>query len=338
LDAELGEKDTRLLPFHKALHSCIGVVTVFEDAAKLKLATPYTRMWCIYEAWVATSTGKSCDLLMSTGAIATTKPFHDGGWEFGSFDSAAAGHVLDFSAERGQTSAQSDRVRLLNLMTRQSLDATPPVKHPVYDRLNTRMHERVAGPILRTAAREGDVERLRQVMDHCPKLLLSSTALRGSLGETAVHTAAAAGQLRALRLLLEHRASANDQDLAGETPLHYAALAGQAVAIWELFRSGADTELVSFAGETPLDVAWQNPAYFCGEKGVDTTGAAEALMAASEDGGELAHCEYDGRRADDRFMREHHGQSREVEETTQMKGCVDRFREEVAAAAEHAEL
>jgi len=169
--------------------------------------------------------------------------------------------------------------------------------------------------------------RMREVMGKCPGLLLSSDALRGSLGETPVHTAAAAGQLKALRLLLEHKASANAQDFAGESPLHYAALGGQAVAIWELYRSGADVELASFAGETPLDIAWQNPAYF---RGIDASAAADALMAACEDGGQIAREEYDGRRAEDVFMREYMQRRRRAQEAT---GSVERLRSEVAEAA-----
>mmetsp|Transcript_17604 Transcript_17604/g.48306 ORF Transcript_17604/g.48306 Transcript_17604/m.48306 type:complete len:794 (+) Transcript_17604:102-2483(+) len=311
--------DPRKTPFNRALHQSSGVVAIFENRATAGLTVLYNRVWCIFEAWAATSSGKSYDLLMASGALATTRPFIDGGWEFGAFSASAASHVLEFRAEHGTASCEADRTKILNLMARQNVDDQPPGTHPAYDRLSNRMRERVAGPVLREAAREGDISRMREVMEKCPGLLLSSDALRGSLGETPVHIAAAAGQLRAVTLLLEHRASANAQDFAGESPLHYAALAGQAVAIWELYRSNADVDLASFAGETPLDIAWQNPAYF---RGIDACAAANALTAAFEDGGQIARLEYDGRRGEDVFMREYIERRRREQEAA---GSVSRL-------------
>lgn len=327
--------DLRLSGFYRALQIASGVAGIIENAAADGKCEPqlFRRMWCVFEAWAAGKSGKSFDLVTPHGILATTKPFGDGGWERGTFSASVATHLLKFDLRQARCSSKQDKAFLLNSIARRPLTDTPPEEHPAYDKLNERMRERVAGPALRDAAQSGDVAKVREVLDACPGLLLSSSALRGSLGESPVHVAADAGQLRALKLLLECKASANDQDLAGEAPLHYAALAGHAVAAWELYRSGADAELASFAGETPLDVAWQNPAYFCG---VDTGAVADALMAASPDGGEFARREFLARLEDLRFSEEASSrcaqEHKEVEDKP--RGLVEKIRGEVKSASD----
>jgi ankyrin repeat protein len=104
--------------------------------------------------------------------------------------------------------------------------------------------------------------------------LINSNVLKGGLGETAVHIAAAAGNLAMLEMLLGHRADPNAEDHLRETPLHYAAMTGKAGSIRLLLKHGAEPQVESAFAETPLCVAEQNPAAFLG---IRTEKAAELL-------------------------------------------------------------
>merc|ERR1712157_694931 len=85
---------------------------------------------------------------------------------------------------------------------------------------NDRVRRMVAGTQLRHAAFAGDVAVIENI-GRCPGLLLNSASMLGSLRENAAHVAAAAGNVAALRLLLDMHADPNAADHVNETPLHY---------------------------------------------------------------------------------------------------------------------
>jgi hypothetical protein len=132
------------------------------------------------------------------------------------------------------------------------------------------------GPFIREAAFVGDAQSIAEVQRLCsrPGFLINSNVLKGGLGETAVHIAAAAGNLAMLEMLLGHGADPNAEDHLRETPLHYAAMTGKAGSIRLLLKHGAEPQVESAFAETPLCVAEQNPAAFLG---IRTEKAAELL-------------------------------------------------------------
>jgi len=225
--------------------------------------------------------GKSSCILCWSGVIATGRPFSEGSWESGDFDPRIAERILDFDvySTNSEPCRSKERDLMLHIIAgspKEQWGTAPPRRCKGYDRLNQRFRSKVAGPILRAAAEDGDVRKIRRVLSACPGLRLSSSSLKGLLGDTALHAAAGAGHCEVLRLLIRERADINAQDFEGETPLHMAALTGQAEAAKVLIQSHADHELESFNMETPLQVAQQNPAYFLD---VDTAKVAALLMA-----------------------------------------------------------
>lgn len=71
-------------------------------------------------------------------------------------------------------------------------------------------------------------------------------------GRTALHYAAADGDVRVVERLLDAGADPNAPDRNGWTPLHFAAQASAADAVAALLRAGATTEPRDQFGNTPL--------------------------------------------------------------------------------------
>lgn len=80
-----------------------------------------------------------------------------------------------------------------------------------------------------------------------------AATLRDFYGETALHKAAAAGDVPAMKELLEAGLDVNDRSSAdGATPLHQACRLEQVEAVAVLLARGADPNVGDSAGETPL--------------------------------------------------------------------------------------
>jgi ankyrin repeat protein len=78
-------------------------------------------------------------------------------------------------------------------------------------------------------------------------------------GRTALHQAAANGNLVVLKALLSHGAHINSLNSTGETPLHFAARFGQLAVLKTLIRNGAKlNEKSKFTLVTPLLAAAEN--------------------------------------------------------------------------------
>ena len=78
---------------------------------------------------------------------------------------------------------------------------------------------------------------------------------RNNLRATPLQSAAAAGHVKVVEMLLKHRADPNAQEQGGYTPLHAAAQNGDLVMIRALLYGGADLTVRSDDGKTPLDLA-----------------------------------------------------------------------------------
>ena len=70
-----------------------------------------------------------------------------------------------------------------------------------------------------------------------------------------LQSAAAAGHVKIVEMLLKHRADPNIQEQGGYTPLHAAAQNGDSKMVRALLYGGADLTLKSDDGKTPLDLA-----------------------------------------------------------------------------------
>jgi len=251
-----------------------GLVLVVDQSAKV-----LERSMPAFEVHVAVTNSLRFDILTPSGALATTRPFHGGSWEVGDFDPDIASKVLDFDVSNTQCSDPTDRRRVFNGIASGefNLADAPPSDSPKYKKLDQLLHKKTAGPILRESAAHGRYMQINKVIETCPGLLLDSPSLRGSLGETALHLAAASGRTLAIELLLTKNSDINAQDLDGEAPLHYAVFAGKAESVALLLEYKADPMRESFLVETPLEISAQNPAYFLG---IDTTGIQSQLQDA----------------------------------------------------------
>lgn len=78
---------------------------------------------------------------------------------------------------------------------------------------------------------------------------------RNGLKAAPIHSAASAGHVRIVKLLLDHGADANVREQAGYTALHATAQNGDIEMIRTLLFGGADLTLKSDDGKTAMDIA-----------------------------------------------------------------------------------
>jgi len=107
---------------------------------------------------------------------------------------------------------------------------------------------------LLAAAEEADGATLRSLLTRHPWLV----SHRDSYSRTLLHSAAAAGRLDHVRILLNAQASISTPDLLGNTPLHLAATQGNIAIVQAILaRAGGRPDLVWGAkdglGKSPLD-------------------------------------------------------------------------------------
>jgi len=215
--------------------------------------------------------GKPIDFCCTTGALAFGKEYQEGGWEFGKFNPKIARVLMSADWENA-----AGRREVEAAWTKRQIRDAPGG----FAAFNARLAKAAAGPVLREAVAQNNLVEVKQICQSYG-FEARSVHLTGSLGETALHIAAAYGHISCMKALLNVQADANAKDHVGETPLHYAALAGQVEAARTLVRNGAQVKIRSSFGETACDVAQQNVAGFLG---VDTTAVRRVLeLAATAD-------------------------------------------------------
>jgi ankyrin repeat protein len=102
------------------------------------------------------------------------------------------------------------------------------------------------------ACRTGDTERVRQLIAADSDLIHA----RDAHGSTALHAAAARGQVETVRLLLQHGADPNARDRGDNaSPLHFAAGGGHAGTVRALLDAGADVHGHGDVHETDV-IGW----------------------------------------------------------------------------------
>ena len=104
--------------------------------------------------------------------------------------------------------------------------------------------------LLTTAAFRGELERVRQMLDHG-----AATSSHCERLCTALHWASSMGHLEVCSLLVERGADVNARSVNGESPLHVAAREGDAETAQFLLDAGANPRLCNSAGRTALDLA-----------------------------------------------------------------------------------
>jgi ankyrin repeat protein len=112
------------------------------------------------------------------------------------------------------------------------------------DTNNTPSHQ------LRLAAREGDIEKLKEALE-CEAQVDSTD----ESGQTALHFAADRGFLEGVEVLLESGADANAADLDGIGVLQAAVIAGHAHVASLLLQNGANANQADSDGDTPRTCA-----------------------------------------------------------------------------------
>lgn len=110
------------------------------------------------------------------------------------------------------------------------------------------------GSKIHSAAKKGDLNAVKKLVEKKN----SNVDLQNKNGETALHVAAANGNLEVMGYLLEQGALIDIQDAGGNTALHQAALAGFLDGIELLTTANskiADVDHANYAGNTALHIA-----------------------------------------------------------------------------------
>src|SRR6516162_2663895 len=96
-----------------------------------------------------------------------------------------------------------------------------------------------------TAAEDGDLEKVKEILRTNPKLACEP-------GEGPIHWAAKFNHIDIIEELIKHGADPNARDAEGRTPLHYAAAADALDAAKFLIKNHADLNPEDELGYTPL--------------------------------------------------------------------------------------
>jgi hypothetical protein len=113
---------------------------------------------------------------------------------------------------------------------------------------SSRSHERGDDSIW-TAARAGDVQKIKEHLAHCE----APNQRDPALGATPLSMAAWQGHVEAVELLIANGAEVNARNRNGATPLHGAAFFGQAESVRVLIEHGADANARNRNGERAAD-------------------------------------------------------------------------------------
>jgi len=106
----------------------------------------------------------------------------------------------------------------------------------------------VFGSEIHDAARNGDVEKVKSLLQANPSLVSS----KDENGNLPLHSASSRGQTEVAAVLLAGKADPNAKGQNGGTPLHAAAAGGCREAAEMLLAKGADPNARNNNGQTPL--------------------------------------------------------------------------------------
>jgi len=253
---------TGSLAFDPAQYECDTVLACVEGNS-------FLRAWPAHVWESASRLGQHFYIACRDGVMACSAPFPGGSAIFGAFDEGIAQHMFDFRVQALGAWDPMDKTAILKWLSEHPVSgADGPI------RLERRVQHWSVGPLLRAAAENDDSAAVERICSS-PGLAMNSPLLAGHQGESAVHVAAAAGSLGALKNLLTSKMDPNNGDSIDEKPLHYAAMAGQAEAAKYLMVARADLRCESRFGETAMDIARQGGASFL--PGVDTSDVIRAF-------------------------------------------------------------
>jgi 26S proteasome non-ATPase regulatory subunit 10 len=114
----------------------------------------------------------------------------------------------------------------------------------------------IAAGEIHKAAKDGDFETVKKLLEKDPKLLNSGNRLE----QTPLLMASFSGHANIVLYLIEKGAKINQPDSFGATPLHMAVLGGQPEIVELLISKGADVNIKSRNGKIPLQMAFEKDA------------------------------------------------------------------------------
>lgn len=114
----------------------------------------------------------------------------------------------------------------------------------------------IAAGEIHKAAKDGDFETLKKLLEKDPKLLNSGNRLQ----QTPLLMASFGGHADIVLFLIEKGAKIDQPDSFGATPLHMAVLGGQTEIVELLISKGADVNIKSRNGKIPLQMAFEKDA------------------------------------------------------------------------------
>jgi len=152
----------------------------------------------------------------------------------------------------------------------------------IIDLLLSRRGSIALGTSVLRAARGGDIDNLKA----CAREGANFAATKDAYGRTAIHFAAQAGHLEAVKYLLENSAELNAKDNLGMTALHFEAQAGRLEGVKYLVDKGAEVNAKDNDEMTALHFAagggYLETVEYLIEKGADTT-ATDTLGRQARD-------------------------------------------------------
>jgi 26S proteasome non-ATPase regulatory subunit 10 len=114
----------------------------------------------------------------------------------------------------------------------------------------------IAAAEIHKAAKDGDFETVKKLLEKDPKLLNTGNRLQ----QTPLLMASFGGHANIVLYLIEKGAKIDQPDSFGATPLHMAVLGGQTEIVELLISKGADVNIKSRNGKIPLQMAFEKDA------------------------------------------------------------------------------
>lgn len=276
----------------RAMDQSSGFVLAFSRRTATRWKDGKPSLWMLYETFRAQELNLGWDLASTSGALATMRPFDNGCWAFGAFDTDIAQSLSTVAVEADKCTCtrKADRESILNQLASGKLGISG-----FESRVNTTIPSSVLGAALLHVSYldlESDLTAAHDLAQLVLELKrsgvhLTTQRLQGAFGESALHVAAAGrgkadGMRSLLELFIKLGMDVDGQDSEGDTPLHWAAFVGNATAVKVLLSKGANAALENYSGLTPLEVASTQPASYLEGRTDNDYGQCRSLLQASE--------------------------------------------------------